>query len=364
MKRRTAILALAMAVGSTPPASAVETSDPLLAEVERWEKFVAATQSPDEIWGQAKGAAVPELERARQAIADGRRWFALQRLGHARGYLASWQWVLSVPPEARKEPAAFEREWQRAGEELRAELQPPRPADFAGLEPVILRALAESSWPQIKVYYDASPEYGRNTDNDSGLIYIGLARAQRDFVAMLRSLSAPSGKRMADVPPLGPRIDGLQRDLLAGYRPPASIDRHPEFILTSSLLKEARELEAARLHYGAFFKYLQAGQRFDMLRRAATPAPSWEAEALAPRVREAEQALGRGELDDSLERFFVEGAAADVAAAPGSNARPLRAVSALEDVLPRYRAAMSPASTPAPPVAPAVTVTLVRWPYT
>ena len=363
MNRRAA-LALALFFSALRPAAAEQARDPLLAEIERWEQFVAATESSDGIWEQAKAASVPELERARQALADGRRWFALQRLGHARGYLASWQWVLSLPADARKDPAAFEREWRRAGEDLRAELEPPRPADFAGLEPAFLRALAESSWPQIKVYYDASLEYGRNTDNDSGLIYIGLARAQRDFVALLRSLSAPSGKRVADLPALGPRIDALQHDLLAGYRPPASIDRHPEFILTSSLLKEARELESAGLHHGALLRYLQAGQRYDMLRRGPTPAPSWEAEVLGPRVREAEQALGHGEVDDSLERFFIEGAAADVAAAPGSSARPLRAVSALEDVLPRYRAALSPASTLAPPVAPAVTVTLVRWPYT
>ena len=57
---------------------------------------------------------------------------------------------------------------------------------------------------------------------------------------------------------LSDELDALEGELLSAYKPPASIDRHREFIAASSTLKEARELDAAGLSYGALLRYLQA----------------------------------------------------------------------------------------------------------
>jgi hypothetical protein len=57
----------------------------------------------------------------------------------------------------------------------------------------------------------------------------------------------------------GPEIDRLQHRLLEAYRPPQSIDRHPDFIRASAALKEARELDAAELRHGALLQTLYAG---------------------------------------------------------------------------------------------------------
>jgi hypothetical protein len=41
---------------------------------------------------------------------------------------------------------------------------------------------------RVRVYYDASREYGRSTTPDSGLFYLGSAQAERDFAAFARRL--------------------------------------------------------------------------------------------------------------------------------------------------------------------------------
>jgi hypothetical protein len=140
--------------------------------------------------------------------------------------------------------------------------RPPRPDELAGVQPAALRALGEAALPQLRVYYDASLEYGRNTMPDSGLFYLGSAQAQRDFVAFARTLAERSSARAPAVRALEPELDALDKEMLAAYRPPLSIDKHPQFITASSLLKEARELDAARLRYGALLRYLQAAYRF------------------------------------------------------------------------------------------------------
>jgi hypothetical protein len=155
-------------------------------------------------------------------------------------------------------------------------------------------------------------------------------------------------------------IDALQAELLTAYRPPASIDRHPEFIAASANLKEARELDGASRHYAALLRYLQAASRIARLR--PVPASLTDPAAVASRVR-AEAARMSADVDHSIGRMFVEQAehflAHDDAKAPS----PIPAA-VVSDVLPRYFAALEPraATPPAPPAT--VTITLVRWPYT
>ena len=66
--------------------------------------------------------------------------------------------------------------------------------------------------------------------------------------------------------------------------------------------------------------------------------------------------------DHSLGRVFLEVADAELAADPSAGAATATAV--VNDVLPRYFAALGPAPAPSPDPEPQATVTLVRWPYT
>lgn len=338
-----------------------EPADPLVREVSRWSKLLRESTSKDETWIQIKGASEPLIAGAEQALRDGRRLLALQRFASARAYLAAAAYVASPPAVDVKDVHGLEAEWTRMGGALRDSLGKPDSGALSGVSPAAARALGEAALSQVRVYYDSSLEYGRNTMPSQGLFYLGLAEAQSELVTFCRTLSPAARPDPPSVRGLEPELDSLEGEILEAYRPPASIDRHAEFIAASSTLKEARELDAAGLRYGALLRYLQAAQRFSLLRKAGTPVGG---EAVAARLRELDARLSAGRGDDSLGRLFLESAQAEVAkAAPGADA-PAAAAAIAGDILPRYFAALEPASRAAPRPAPEVTVTLVRWPYT
>src|SRR4029450_2765632 len=141
---------------------------------------------------------------------------------------------------------------------------------------------------------------GRSTTPDSGLYYLGAAQAARDFGGLARKLSGGPALKPPPLRALGPDLDGLEGEMLAAYRPPLSIDKHPEFIGASAALKEARELDAAGLREGALLRYLQAVLRFSSLRMSAPP----EAPALAETLGKMEGRLGAAGVDHTLGRVF------------------------------------------------------------
>jgi hypothetical protein len=350
----------AAVVASVAATGVAEPADPLAQEVSRWSKLLRESASKDDAWIQIKGASQPLIAGAEQALRDGRRLLALQRLASARAYLAAATYVESPAAGRVKDLRGLEAEWTRMGGALRDSLGKPGPGALSAVSPAAARALGEAALSQVRVYYDSSLEYGRNTMPSQGLFYLGLAEAQREFVSFCRTLSPAVRPEPPPVRSLEPELDSLESELLEAYRPPASIDRHAEFIAASSMLKEARELDAAGLRYGALLRYLQAAQRLSLLRKTGTAIGG---EALASRLRELDARLSAGGFDDSLGRLFLESAQAEVAgAAPGTD--PPAAVAVAGDVLPRYFAALQPASPAAPRPAPEVTVTLVRWPYT
>src|SRR6185436_7062803 len=165
---------------------------------------------------------------------------------------------------------------------------------------------------------DASLEYGRNTTPESGLFYIGSAQARSRFAAFCREMATTSGEPAPSLRPLGAELDGLESDLLAAYRPPASIDKHREFIIASSALKAARELDAAGLRYGALLRYLQAAQRVAPLRAEAAPP---DLAGLPKRLAAFEPRLSEGGVDHSIGRLYLETAQANIVSGgpPGAN---------------------------------------------
>jgi hypothetical protein len=359
-RRTTAYAAAALLACGVAVLAAVPAGDPLAAEIARWSAYLRDNRSTDENWTQVKQAVEPALSRASKALQDGQRSLALLRLAGARVNLAASQYVQSRPAAERAEIAAFESEWARMGKVLAADRKPVSPGALEGLRPAAVRAIAEAAAPQVKTFYDASLEYARATSPQYGLFYIGNAAAQRDFVAFCRTLSDP---RTAGGPPLRSLesdLDALETELLAAYRPPASIDRHSEFIRASATLKEARELDQAGLRYGALLRYLQAAQALGPLRGASSPPA--EDSSLAAGVAAFESRLATAKGDQSIGRLFADAARSDLAEPSGARAISRAMVS---DVFPRYVvAALEPARPAVPKAAPRVTVTLVRWPYT
>ena len=330
--------------------------DALSTELDRWTAFVRTNASVDEMWKQVKEVSAPVLERARTALASDRRLLATQLVLTARAPLSAAAYMQSPPASAAKDGPAFEAEWARMGRVLAARFAKPRVDALDAVRPAALRALGEAVLLQPRGFYDASLEYGRATMPDYGLFYIGSAQAAGEIVDLSRSLSATdAGPPPPPVRSVRPEIEALESDLLASYRPPLSVDRHPDFIAASASLKEARELDEAGLAYGALLRYLQAAQRFYPLRATPATAPPND------RLRQLEARLSADGRDHSLGRLFLERAGEALAASPPETAV---AEAIVSDVVPRYLAALA-APRPEPARAePRFTVTLVRWPYT
>ena len=331
------------------------TADPLASEIHRWSAFLNSDAANASNWSEMKGAMSPVMARAEEALRDGRRFLALQRFSIARTNLEAAAWAAARPAEEHKDDARFEAEWRRFGTSL-----PQSKPNLDSIRPAAVRAMAEIAVPQVREFYDASLFYSRNTSPDTGLFYLGSSSAQRSFIDFARNLSLQTSGAPPRVRSLASEIDALQRELVAAYRPPASIDRHPEFIAASSTLKEARELDEAGLRYGALLRYLDAARRVGQIR--GTPI---EAEAINTKIRDYQSRLDvDAHVDHSVARLLIETAQADLAAPPKGG--PAIATAITTWALPRYFAAMGPpaAAKAAAPLPDAVTVTLVRWPYT
>jgi hypothetical protein len=335
--------------------------DPIAREVSLWRTKLADPAITESLWMTVKPGAAAALDVAEQALKAGRRWTALERLAAARASLSAALYVAARPAETRKGVQAFEAEWTRMAGVLGAGLETPPALSFASVQPAAARALTEAAGFQIKVLYDASIVYGRATDADSGLYYLGSARANQEFLAFAKALAPGRGAPQPAVRRLTQETDALEAALLALYRPPVSIDRHPEFIAASSALKEAAELDSAGLRYGALQRYLLAVQRVALLQTS----PALEPSAIRARLQAIEPRLADRGADHTIARMFFERALTELdRTEPAAAGLSLAAVIA-DHVLPKYFAALGPAPPPSTTATPPrVTVTLVRWPFT
>jgi hypothetical protein len=364
-----ALLAAAAAASCRQPGAGA-ARDPLAAEIARSAALARGPQPAGRARDDAGAGAgavpalPPGLAGAREELRHGRRLLALERLAEARLDLLAVAYLRQRPRAEQQEAAAFEAEWARIGRQLGGDLAPPSAAALAGVRPAAARAMAEAALPQVRAYYQASRDYGLSTTPAAGLYYLGEAQALDSFVAFCRSLGRAFPRR--DPPrlrALDGELDDVQAEVLAAYRPPASVAQHGSFIAIGSILKEARELNAAGLRYGALLRTLQAALALAPLRPPpAVPAAAHQAaelHALAAR-------LSQGETDHSIGQLFVQLAEANLEAARagGAGAGDPTVAAIVHDVLPRYLAALGPALPPAPRPPAAVTVTLVRWPYT
>jgi hypothetical protein len=334
--------------------------DPLGAEIARWDAFLQSTPATDDFAKDLKSSAEPSLKIARDALAKDRRLLALFRVGHAKQSLTGLEYVRGLPAAASADTAGFDAEWARMGKVLAPDMAPLQADTLAGVRPAGIRAIGEAALPQIRGYYDASLEYGHNTMPQVGLVYIGMAQAQRDLVALTRKMSAPTPKKAPKLRSLAPEIEALQTELLTAYKPPLSIDRHSEFIGASSTLNDARQLEAAGLRHGAMMRYLQSSLRLATLQGTKT---TLDPPAVLAKLAEIERQLSSSDLDHSIVRYFLEAAQNEIDSGPPASGSPIAPLVAT-DTVSRYFAALEPARAAAPKPRADVTVTLVRWPYT
>jgi hypothetical protein len=336
---------------------AADAPDPIASDIARWKRFLAEDTVTVGFVSQVKRAAAPMLTSADTALARGRRAVALLRLGSVRANLEP-----AFHPATRANVTLEEVDAERAKLAPRFApdaLQPlMRPAGTSALG----LALAQASAMQARQTFDASPAYGQATEPLFGMYYLAQGVSYLDYASFAARAGAPlrsSGARTPKLRSLAPEVRALRDEMLAAYRPPLSIDRHPEYIGASSATKEALEYDTDGLREAALLRYLLAALRFAPLRASAAPL---EAATLATKLDAARKRLAEPGVDHSIGSLFLEVAASDADTASADSAGIASAI--VDDVLPRYFAALGPAPAAAAAQRPEVNVTLVRWPYT
>ena len=337
-RRSIALLALFLA------SAAATAPDPLADAIARWRAFLGTPEASAKSWTDVKPIAESILPRAQDALQHGRRLLALYRFVTVRPLLEAAAYA------SRHSEKDFEREWKRSRPAM------PPVGSFASITPAAARALAEAAALRSRGYYDASRDYAANTTPAIGLFYIGQSLGEHSTIDFMRSVNLSHGGRALTLRPLAPDIDALGRELLASYKPPASIDNHSQFIGVSSLIKEAHELDAAGLRDGALIRYLESALRFAQIGTKPLARPDIES-----RLRDFARRIRDAATDHSIAGIYLEAAESDLETNP---ADPKVASAVVTAVLPRYFAALAP-PPPQPQLAAArATVTLVRWPYT
>lgn len=356
MARRALFFGLLLLTGLAT-GRAAEVNDPIAADVARWKRYFAEDTVTVGLLSQAKRSAALAFTGADEALAKGRRGLALLRLGNVRTGLepalhtATHADVTLEEVDAARAKLAF-----RFDSAAQKTLTQPTGTSALGV------ALAQASAMQAREVYDAGPVYGQATQPVFGMYYLAQSVAFLDYAAFAARAGTPlrsSGARTPKLRSFATEIRALRDEMLAAYKPPLSLDRHPEYIAASSATKEALEYDAAGLREAALLRYLQAALRFAPLRDSGG---SLEAAALATKMEATRKRLAEKGVDHSIGTLFLEIAASDVDTASAGHATIASAI--VEDILPRYFAALGPAPVPAASRPPEVMVTLVRWPYT
>jgi hypothetical protein len=338
----------------TSLAFAQDLRSKLKSQIELLRTAAAAVPTNDEDGKQIHDDVTSLLTRAEASVAAGRMYLATDEIGRATTELRAFEYsrqqkdyntalsherpiLVSLDADARKQ------DWSRS--------------------PAAMRALAEAAQGQSLTLVEASKAYANVTSQEAGLYYLGEAKADTAFASFVHNLGA-TAKRTPFAPhPVAAELTALQQQVTDSFKPPASIEQHRLFIRLNSTLKLARELDSAGLRYGAAYQYLAGVQQFGML----SPAPpESERAGIREKLAAVHKRFSDSHADDSLALMFVERADEALAAHDGKPSDgEWSAIAAIANrVLPAYDALLrAPAVAPARSNA-AVTLTLVRWPYT
>jgi hypothetical protein len=319
---------------------AVQTPPALVTELGRVRGEVAGA-----VPGPQQTPILARLDRAQAALDRRRDYLALYLLESAYESSAAFAFAKDAGVTT---PDAFLARWRAAG-------MPATPAAVSGRRPAVVEAIAAAADGRAPATYQASRPYAEDAGLDGGLYYLGESRALAAFALLARSLSWPDAGRRPAFRSIAAEIAALDAEMTAKYETMARAD-HPAYITASAALKQAKSLNDEGRYEAALFEYLLTRYLFAPLSGPAA------AEATGARIAAARATLDPG-VDHSLAELFLQ--LADEGVSGSVPAQRRGAAAALDDVLPAYYAAVAPPATTTSAVAPAaVTITLVRWPFT
>jgi len=333
---RALLLSAAIAI-----AGAQSSGDPNIAtEIARVRAQIDSAAPQDQ-----RAAFVQRLDRADAALKAGRTYQAVYFLESPYESASAFAFVASSGARSSDD---FLKKWSAGAPKPPSGGQP-------GRVPAIVDALAEAAEARSSATYQASRPYAQDAGAEAGLYYLGESHAVMDYAAFIRSRRwSDAGSRPA-FRSIAPELAAFNREMTTQYE---TMERgqHPTYIRASATLKEAQSLNDRGAREGALFEYLLARYLFASLRGPAASEPTRE------RVDQARATLPSSG-DHSIAELFLQ--FADEGLASDNPALRRGAAAVVEDILPAYRAAIAaprPATTAT--TTAAVTITLVRWPFT
>jgi hypothetical protein len=289
-----------------------------------------------------RAALLQRLERAEAALDAQRSYQALYLLEAGYEGAAAFAFVAAHPS------SDFVKTWTQAG-------APTPHSGKAGRVPAAVDALAEAAEDRGLATYQASRPYAEDSGTESGLYYLGESRAVMNYSAFVRAGTWSDAGRRPRFRSIGSELAAFDREMTTAYEQMERAN-HPTYIRASAALKQARSLDDHGAFEGALFQYLLSRYLFAPLRGPA------EAAATHERLTAARATLAARE-DHSIAELFLQFADEGLSSDNPDLRRGAAAV--LDDVVPAYRAAIAPAPPAVTTIAKAaVTITLVRWPFT
>jgi hypothetical protein len=338
-------------------------SEQIQGEIERLQKFAAAQQPDDQFWKDIKPGVDRFLTMADIARRAGHLLYAVEAISKANEYIVGYQSAKAAQAE-KADRAAFDSRWKEISLVVSSLEADSSKRNWAST-PAALRALSESGHGQGVPLLEGGRAFASLNDIVGGYFYIGQASGNQQSAKFAASVTV---KRKGSPLPLRsilPELHALQEKTNAAFVPPRSIEKHPQFIRLNATLKTAFELDAGKLYAGALYQYLQAVALFEML-DAAAPEETKQT-AIRDGISAAQQRVAKSTRDDSIAEMFVQRAETLLARKNGAHPTPdewKNAAAVVDHVLPAYYGFLTAHPVPSKDQKPAVTVTLVRWPYT
>ncbi len=349
---------------SSKAISSQDVSTQIKAEIERLQQSLQEKPVSNPDLPNFSSMVGGPLNDSSAALAAGRLYLSLERLGQAEDLLQGARFIDEKAEAIKDSLPAFESEWGKASLQLTALDKSARQRDWKQTTAAI-RALSEAAQGRTIPLLEGGRGFAAATKPKDGLLYVGEAQGQAAFAAFAAKLNSPRKTTPFPLRSVLSELQVLQEKTNAAFQPPRSIDMHPRFIALNSTLKFARELDSSKSYAGALYQYLEAVRHYGML-NPAVPDAAKQA-ALRNTVAEELKKAGAARRDDSIAQIFLERAdgwlnKADHAAASDDEWRAVRTI--VEEVLPAYYATLKPAAPLQQRAGRTATLTLVRWPYT
>jgi hypothetical protein len=345
-------------------ASAQDPKSQIKAEIDRLKRSLQEKPISGPDLADINSSVTDAINAAAQSLDSGNLYLSLEKLLQAEDLLEGARAVLDKTEAVKSSLPAFETEWEKAGQNLKALNDQANQRDWRSA-PLVLRALSETAQGMSLPLLEGGRGFATSTKPADGLFYIGQAQGEAAFAKFSSSVLLTRNSAPFPLRSFLPELQKLQEKTNAAFKPPRSIDLHARFIALNSALKLAEELDAQKFYAGALYQYLEATRHFAMLDAASLDAA--QQSALKTDLAAAKKKFAASKQDDSLAELFLERVESQTAHANGSAPsadewRSARVI--LGQVLPAYFAARQPASPLQQASGKTVGITLVRWPYT